>query len=147
MRRAAPAAVALVALALAGCGSVSLSDRDLRADAAQLCNVARFRTNRISPPGSPAAGLAYLRKGVSVLAPELAALRRLGPPNDLAKDYDAALAEFASTVQALRTAIAGLKNGAAPVSAYQALQRQLAPVLAQENASWQELQIPACVNR
>jgi hypothetical protein len=149
MRRAAPAAVAgmLVALALAGCGSTSLSDRDLREDATQLCNVARFRTNRISPPGSPAAGLAYLRKGVSVLAPELAALRRLGPSTDAAKDYDATLAEFASTVQALRMAIVGLKSGAGPVSTYRALERQLAPVLARENASWQELQIPACVNR
>jgi hypothetical protein len=149
MRRAAPAAVAgaLVALALAGCGSTSLSDRDLRADATQLCNVSRFRTNRISPPASPAAGLRYLRKGVSVLAPELAALRRLGPSTDLAKDYDAALAEFASTVRALRGAIAGLRSGAAPVSAYQTLQRQLAPIVAQQNASWQALQIPACVNR
>ena len=149
MRRAARAAVAgaLVALALAGCSSTSLSDRDLRADAAQLCNVARFRTNRISPPHSPAAGLAYLRKGVSVLAPELASLRRLGPPTDLAKDYDATLTEFASTVQALRTAIVGLRSGAAPVSTYQALQRQLAPIVAQENGSWQVLQIPACVNR
>jgi hypothetical protein len=149
MRRAAPAALAgaLVALALAGCGSSSLSDRDLRADATQLCNVARFRTDRISPPASPAAGLAYLRKGVSVLAPELRALRRLGPPSDLAKDYNATMAEFASTVQALRTAIVGLRSGAAPVSAYQALQRQLAPLVAQENASWQVLQIPACVNR
>jgi hypothetical protein len=149
MRRAAPAAVAvaLVALALAGCGSQSLSDRDLRADATQLCNVARFRTNRISRPRSPAAGLAYLRRGVSVLAPELAALRRLGPPGDLAKNYDGTLAAFASTVRALRTAIAGLRAGAAPVGAYQALERQLAPLVAQENASWQGLQIPACVNR
>ncbi len=149
MRRAAPAAAVgtLLALALAACGSTSLSDRDLRQDATQLCNVARFRTNRISPPRSPAAGLAYLRKGVSALAPELAALRRLGPSTDLAKNYDATLAEFAGSVQTLRTAIADLQSGAGPVSTYQALERQLAPILARENASWQELQIPACVNR
>src|ERR1700722_10745284 len=118
MRLAAPAAVAgaLVALAFAGCGSTSLSDRDLRADATQLCNVARFRTDRISPPATPSAGLAYLRKGVSVLAPELRALRRLGPPSDLAKDYNATVAEFASTVQALRTAVVGLPCSASPVA-------------------------------
>jgi hypothetical protein len=149
MRRAAPAALAgaLMALALAGCGSSSLSDRDLRADATQLCNITRFRTDRIPPPGSPGAGLAYLRKGVSVLAPELRALRRLGPPSDLAKDYDATVAEFAGTVQALRTAVVGLQRSASPVAAYQALERQLAPLVAQENASWQGLQIPACINR
>ena len=149
MRRMAPAVLAgaLVALALASCGSSSLSDRDLRADATQLCNVARFRTDRISAPRSPAAGLAYLRRGVSVLAPELGALRRLGPSSDLAKDYNATVAEFASTVQALRAAIAGLQRGGEPVSTYQALQRQLAPILARENEAWQGLQIPACVNR
>jgi len=40
-------------------------------------------------------------------------------------------AEFARAVQALRAATVSLQGGGDPVSAYQALQRQLAPILAQ----------------
>jgi hypothetical protein len=143
----APAAAALAALTIAGCGGSSLSDRDLRGDATQVCNIARVRTNRIAQPSSPAAGIAFLRRGAAVLGPELAALRRLGPPSDLASRYEATLAEFSRGLTLVRSAIGRLGDGGDPVKEFKALQQQLAPVLALENASWRALELPACVKR
>jgi hypothetical protein len=144
----APALLAVVVLiALAGCGGISLSDRDLRADATAVCSAANAHGARLAVPRSPTAGAPFLSKGAALLAAELRALGGLGPPSDLAARYNATLAEFGATVTDVRTAIARIRRGGDAAGAFEALELKLAPAVAQENASWRALQIPACVGR
>jgi hypothetical protein len=141
-------AAALAALVtLTGCGGSSLSSRDLRADATRACAVGQTRTRRITPPASPAAGAMFLRRGLAVLAPELGALRSLHPPGGLESNYNAAVDAFGSEVNAIRATLARLGRGGDPLVGFPALARLLAPLETRQNAAWQSLDIPACVQR
>jgi len=139
--------VAVLLTALAGCGSASLSDRDLRADATAICMHASERVSQIPQPSSAAAALPFLRRGVAVLGPELTALRRLPPPADLSTRYHATLAEFGTAVQMVRGTIAVLAHGGDAVASFAALEHELGPIVTSENAGWRTLQIAACVSR
>ena len=145
MRRALLAALSL--MALAGCGSSTLSDHDLRADATAVCGHAAERLRRISQPSSPTASLPFLRRGVAVLGPELAALRRLAPGPDLSTGYHATVAYFGAAVQRVRATIAVLTSGGDPVASFTTLEHELSPIVASENSGWRAVQIPACVSR
>jgi hypothetical protein len=146
---AALAASALTAAgALAGCGGhSSLSDRDLRADAARTCAIARLRTDRVRTPASPSGGEAFLRRGVAVLGPELAELRTLSPSTALASKYRAAIADLAAEVAMIRSTMSELRAGADPLIRFPELERSLAPAEARANAAWQALDIGACTER
>jgi hypothetical protein len=146
-RRGLPAGLLAAVVVLAGCGSSSLSDRDLRNDAGVVCKTAGVRLGRVSAPATPSDGLKFLRHGAAALGPELVELRKLAPSGDLAGRYDAATGQFADALTAVRAAITRLQHGGDPVSEFQALERQLAPILARENEDWNSLQISACVNR
>jgi hypothetical protein len=146
MKRGA-AVVAVGAIALAGCGGSSLSERQLRNDATQICRTAQLRMGRIGVPASPSGGRAFLRHGVAVLTPELAQLRRLRPPSSMADDYRKALADFTLKLGTLRATLVTLKSGGDPVAGFQSLQQALAPIEAREDDSWGGLDIAACVNR
>jgi hypothetical protein len=141
------AALLVTAVAVTSCGGSSLSDLDLRADATALCQAANTRSEQLPAPRSPPSGAAFLRRGASELAHELAALRALAPPSDLAARYGAAVHEFAAALADVRATIAGIDHGADPSGAFRALELQLAPVLTQEDEAWRALQIPACVSR
>ena len=145
MRRALPVAALLTALA--GCGSSSLTDRGLRADATVVCEHASARLSQIPQPSSSAAALPFLRSGVAVLGPELAALRRLPPPADLSTRYRATLAEFGTAVQRVRGTIAVLAHGGDAVASFASLERELSTIVVNENAGWRTLKIAACVSR
>ncbi|HEV3055541.1 MAG TPA: hypothetical protein VGX45_12855 [Solirubrobacteraceae bacterium] len=145
MRRALLVAVLLAALA--GCGSASLSARDLRANATVVCEHASERLGRIPQPSSAAAALPFLRRGVAVLGPELGALRRLPPPADLSTSYRATLAEFGTAVQMVDGTIAVLAHGGDAVASFASLEHALGPIVASENTGWRTLQIAACVSR
>ncbi|HWE31862.1 MAG TPA: hypothetical protein VG410_00175 [Solirubrobacteraceae bacterium] len=145
MRRALLVGLALTALA--GCGSSSLSDHDLRADAAVACRHASQRLSRIIQPASATAALPFLRRGIAVLGPELAALRRLAPGTDLSAAYHATVANFGAAVQRVRGTVAVLTSGGDPVASFTTLEHELTPIVAGENAGWRRLQIPACVSR
>ena len=147
MRRALPTLLAAVTLTIAGCGSSSLPDRDLRAAATAMCKHATSRLNGLAQPSSPNAALPFLRRGVAVLGPELSALRRLAPSSGLSSRYASTLAQLATAVGRVRATVALLQRGGDPVGAFGALEQQLSPILASENAGWIALQIPACVNR
>lgn len=148
MKRALLVALALTAIsALAGCGSSSLSDHDLRADAAAVCRRATERLSRIGQPSSPAAALPFLRGGIAVLGPELAALRRLAPSAALSTRYHSAVADFGAAVQRVRGTVAVLASGGDPVTSFEALQHELGPIVTSANSRWRTLQIPACVSR
>jgi hypothetical protein len=143
MRSAAAALAA--AVALAGCGGSSLSDRDLRSDADAICTAANTRTTRLEAPRSPSTATAYLQRGAAQLQHELTALQALGAPSDLASSYRGAVGEFAAALADVRATVARIGRGAGPIGAIRALELQLAPVLTRENASWRALQIPACM--
>jgi hypothetical protein len=146
-RPALSAAVATVAVVLAGCGSSSLSASRLRVRATVICNRAHVRTDAIATPGLPSQGERFLSRGAAALAPELTALRRLRAPDDLAGDYRRALEATAGELGALRFTVTGLEAGNDPVVAIKTLQQRLAPREQTGDAAWRALKIPACSAR
>jgi hypothetical protein len=145
VRRAAAALI--VAVLIAGCGSSVLSDRQLRSDATRVCAVTLTRLNRISVPSSPTGGEPFLRRGTRALRPEITALRKLSPPEQLQSSYNRALDALRSQLAEMDGTDARLRRGADPVEAFHTLAGGLAPLEAQANAAWSALQIPACAER
>ena len=89
----------------------------------------------------------FLKRGIAVLKPEFAALRRLRPPSSSAADYSTSMAAFSQKLGALGNAVRALTAGQDPTTVVKLLQRQLAPIETRENAAWAALQIPSCANR
>jgi hypothetical protein len=145
VRRAAAAPI--VAVLIAGCGSSVLSDRQLRSDATRVCAVTLARLNRISVPSSPTGGEPFLRRGTKALRPEITALRKLSPPEQLQSSYGRALGALRSQLAEMDRTDARLRRGADPVETFHTLAGRLAPLEAQANAAWSALQIPACAER
>jgi hypothetical protein len=143
--RAVLASVA--ALAVAGCGSKPLSNGELQRQATRVCTQAGARTDRLPTPGSPAGTIAFVRRAVAVMSPELAALKGLKPPGDVADVYSTAIDAFTKKLTALKDSVRDLRGGADPVIAIKTLQQQLGPLESQEDGAWQALAIPACLNR
>jgi hypothetical protein len=145
-RRGAMAAL-LTSLVLAACGASSPSARQLRVAATRACVSAAAQAERIATPVAPAGGTEFLRRGLAVLTPELAQLRRLRAPSDLAATYSSAVRSSAGLQALLGAAVQSLNRGADPVSTVQTLQRRLAPLEARGDAAWRALDVPACLNR
>ncbi len=141
------ALLAVAALALCGCGSSSLSTRQLRSAATRICTTATRRIDRIPTPTSPAGGELFLQQGIAAVTPELTALRKLAAPNDLKQAYSTALRATTQELQALRTTLRQLQAGGDPVILIKTLQQRIAPLETQANAAWQTLEITACLNR
>lgn len=134
----------VVTLVVAGCGSTSLSAQQLHTGARRVCLVAVPRLNRIPEPQMPTAGTVFLKRGIAVFKPEVAALERLRPGGDLAKSYTRALDATRAELAALQSTVNGLKAGNDPVVAIKTLQQQLR-VLEQRTASaWAAVGVPAC---
>jgi hypothetical protein len=147
MKPVAAVLFAAGSILISGCGSTTLSERALRADAAAICQVAGSRLAKVARPPSPSDGLPFLERGLATLGPEVAALRRLAPPADLSARYRATVAELGAAVEQLRATSSRLQQGGDPVSEFASLERILAPIVAGENAGWEALQIPLCINR
>ncbi len=143
---AALLAAPLAAL-LAGCGSNELSDIQLRDRAAAVCAAARRQTDRIAMPQAPAQGAAFLTRGIAAFRPELARLRSLRPPADLAGDYRTSVDAFSRELADLELTVHSLHAGEDPVVAIRTLQRRLVPIESTEDRAWGTLQVPACMNR
>jgi hypothetical protein len=137
----------LAALALGGCASTQSSTSQLRADATRVCTIATAQANRITPPSAPAGGAMFLRRGVRVLTPELAALRSLKVPRAASEAYGSALTAFSQELDGLKAGIRGLDRGADPVAAIKNVQRRLAPLESRQDAAWQALGLPGCMDR
>ncbi len=135
---------ALLALATAGCGATPLSTAALRSRATHICRTALARESRIRTPTSPSQGVAFLRRGVAVLTPELRALRRLDAGGRSAPEVHAAVLALADELQDLRGSAAALAGGSDPVQELRTLEQQLAPLQARADAAWHELGISAC---
>ena len=147
MRRAGAVLAPLLAVVLVGCGSPELSDVQLRKHATQLCSAANRQADRIVTPATPAAAIAYLDRGIAVFRPELAGLRKLRPPSDLATGYSTSVGAFSQELSELESTVRKLHGGADPVSATKTLARRLAPLEATEDRAWSALDVPACLDR
>jgi hypothetical protein len=119
----------------------------LRAQAGRVCTKALDADALIRSPAVPAGTAAFLRRGIAVLGPELAALRRLRPPSERADEYRAAVDALDRELTILAATVHDLDRGADPLRAIKALQRKLAPAEVTEDAAWRTLDVPACVNR
>jgi hypothetical protein len=147
MTRVAALLAAPLAVVIAGCGSTELSDVQLRKHATQVCATANRRADRIATPATPAAGIAFLDRGITVFKPELAKLRALRPPSDLASTYRTSVAALSQELSELELTVHRLHGGADPVSEMQTLQRRLTPLEATEDRAWSALEVPACLDR
>ena len=144
--RACAALAVIVAVAVSGCGSDSLSAAQLRTAALRACTTAARRLSQIPAPRTPSAAEAFLRRGVSALEPELTALDRLSPGPDLAAHYERARATTHREVDALRSTISGLKAGNDPAVAIKSLQQQLRPLERRAHVAWHAVGVPACAD-
>lgn len=147
MRRAGAVLAPLLAVLVAGCGSAELSDVQLRNRATKLCSTANRQADRIVTPATPAVAIAYLDRGIAVFRPELARLRTLRPPSDLATVYRTSVGAFSQELSELELTVRKLHGGADPVSAMRTLERHLAPLEASEDRAWTSLHVPACLDR
>ncbi|MGA2928742.1 MAG: hypothetical protein ABSG43_22685 [Solirubrobacteraceae bacterium] len=141
------AAALCAALALPGCGSGSLTAAQLRNRATQVCTTADRLTATIPTPATPAASGTFLRRGLAVLEPELAALRVLKAPGDLDQVYATSIDALADKLQALTGAVRGLRAGEDPRGTITSLARRLAPLESKEDGAWRALGIPACIDQ
>jgi hypothetical protein len=136
-----------LALGLTACGGDTLSTRELRSKATNFCTLANKQTIRLAPPTAPTGAAAFISGGAAILRPQLAGLRALHAPSDLAQVYNTAIDGFARKLDALDAAARDLKAGEDPVIAMKTLQTRLTPLEQQEDGAWQALEIPACMNR
>jgi hypothetical protein len=138
---------AALILALAGCGSSSLSETQLRSSAARICQAAQRRTERISTPAAPAQAAHYLARGAAALDPAVTLLRALHPPAAIAARFRSAVDASTAELEEVRSALRGLKAGDDPVVEIKTLQHRLAPLERRGNADWTAIDVPACVSR
>jgi hypothetical protein len=138
--------IALV-LALNSCGKERLSAPALRRDATKVCMVARKRVDAIDLPKSSKTVERFLARGLAALEPELAELRLLNPPSAAAPTYKRGLDAFALELAAMRSSVAQLDHGGAPIEVFRDLQAKLAPLETRANEAFHALQIEACTVR
>ncbi len=145
LRGSGPAA-ALFAALVAGCGSSTLSTRDLRTAASTICRSASTSLARVGDPASPAQAGRFLQRGVLILTPELAQLRTLHASGRAGQELDAAVQAFERKLTQVQDAERALGGGEDPLIAFRTLQQQIAPTVAEENRHWQALGIPDCLS-
>jgi hypothetical protein len=136
--------LACTAPLLAGCGSRTLSAGQLHHRAARICTSAQQRSESIPAPDEPEKAARFLRRGIAALAPQLTALHKLKPPDELADDYDAALRASDRELSLLRSTLHALDHGEDPVMAIRALQRKLDPDEDAAAGAWRAVGVHAC---
>lgn len=149
-RRARPVAVALAlvsALALGACGDDSLSADQLRTEATAICARTAAATDRIAVPTRPSEGGAFLTEGVAQLRVAARRLGALKAPEDLRERYDRAVELARDEAALIARHAAEIGRGDDAIEAFRRLDDALTPLVAQENAYWRGLEIPACVRR
>jgi hypothetical protein len=145
-RTAAAAALACSALLLGGCGSNSLSDKQLRREAGRICATAQRASASIAAPTDPTKGEPFLQRGIAALAPQVAALHRLNPSSDLADAYGTAVRASDNELALLRRALHGMKAGNDPVVAIKTLQDDLGPAEDAAGRAWRDVEVSACAS-
>lgn len=146
-RRLSLVALAIVLLALAGCGDDSLTAEQLREQATAICTRTAAATDRIAVPSRADEGGAFLREGVARLRPAVARLRALKAPEELRRAYDRAVQLGGQEVALIARHERAIAGGDDVIDTFRRLQADLQPLIDQEDAYWRALQIPACVRR
>jgi hypothetical protein len=136
-----------VALILGGCGSSTLSSKQLLSSATQICQNANRKAARIAVPASPAQAQAFLARGITTLTPELEQLKQLRPERSEAATFHAAVDALSRELLELRRTQQRLRHDADPVAAMESLQGRLGPLRAEGDTRWRQLGIFACVSR
>lgn len=149
MRRALPALVVLIALALAlgACGEDSLSDQQLRTQAGAICTRTARATDRIAVPTSPDRSAPFLTAGLSQLRPAAGELRALKAPHDLRTQYDRAVQLADQEIALIARHEQAIAHGGDPADAFRQLAAAMRPLTTEENAYWRALEIPSCVRQ
>jgi hypothetical protein len=145
-RTSAAAALACSALLLSGCGSSSLSDKQLRRKAGRICVTAQRVSESIATPTDPAKGQLFLQRGIAALAPQVTALHGLRPSSDLQQGYATAVRATDRELVLLRQALRGLKAGNDPVVAIKTLQNELGPAEDAAARAWHAIEVPPCTS-
>jgi len=146
--RAVPLALlAAVALPLGACGEDSLTAAQLHDRATAICARAAAATDRIAVPSEPSQGARFLREGLAELRPAVAALRALEAPSQLRERYDRAVQLAGREVALIAGHEREIARGDDAIDVYRRLEAALEPLVMQENAYWQGLQLEACVRR
>lgn len=137
----------LLVLLVRGCGDDRLSAQELRSQAGAICASANAVTDRVAVPNAPSGGERFLREGLAQLRPATARLAALKPPQELDERYERAVTLARQEVMLVERAVMTIDRGADTIDTFTALQRELEPVLNQENAAWRALGVPSCVRR
>jgi hypothetical protein len=149
-RSRAPALAAALALALvvtlmaAGCGSTSLSAQQLHNGAARACLKATRGLDAIPTPPLPAGGAEFLKRGITAITLELAALKLLHSSGAPATSYTRAVDATGQELAALKSSLKGLTAGNDPVVAIKTLQQQLQGLEQRAHTAWAAAGVPAC---
>jgi len=146
MRRALPL-LPLLAVALAACADNSLTAAQLHDRASAVCARTAAATDRIAVPNEPSQGERFLREGLAQLGPAVAQLRALKAPTDVRERYDRAVQLAGQEVALIARHQRAIAAGDDAIDTYRRLDAALEPLLRQENAYWQGLQLDACVRR
>ena len=148
MRAGGTATLATLALVAAvGCGSSPLSAAELRQQASAICSRADRQVGKIPTPASATAGSSFLKQGLAALEPELADLKALKPPAEEAVVYQSAINSLTNEVDALKSAVGKLDQGADPVRTFRQLQDTLSPLETDTDNAWRALNVPPCLSR
>jgi hypothetical protein len=144
---AAAVVLLLIVLIARGCGEDTLSAEELRSQAAAICVRATEATDRIAVPNEPAGGSRFLREARLELTAAQRRLRALKPPEELAGDYDRAVGLAAREVGLIWRHERLIEGGEDVIPAFRSLQRELGPIVVQENDLWRRLDVDACLRR
>ncbi len=148
-RRALPLAplVAVLLIALAGCGDDSLTAEQLHTQASAICTRTAAATDRIAVPSTPDQGGRFLQQGLAHLRPAVAQLHELKAPEELRRRYDRAVQLAGQEAALIARHEHAIAQGDDVIDTYRRLENQLEPLIQQENAYWRGLGIPACARR
>jgi hypothetical protein len=144
---AAVVAVLLIVLLARGCGEDTLSARELRKQAGEICARATTATDRIAVPNAPAGGVRFLREARAELEPAQKQLKALKPPDELEDDYEQAVRLAGREIGLIWAHERRIDGGEDVIPAFRSLQQTLGPVLVSENELWRALDVDACVRR
>lgn len=130
-----------------GCGDDSLSAGELRKQASAICMDVNSATDRVAVPNAPGGGARFLSEGVAYMRPAQHDLRMLKAPEELRDRYDRAVALGDRQLTLIEATEQNVRQEGDVIAGFRQLQRELAPLVSDENELWRSLEIPACLRR
>jgi hypothetical protein len=132
--------LAVAVVALSGCGSSGLSDKDYRSKAGAICAQVRAQRDRLPPASNLEELRAAAQSTIAINTDALRKFKELDPPDDLKGPHDAIVSRLGETLRLQQQALK-----ASPSSAtMQSLNSRAAQVRAALLAAAQRAKLPAC---